>query len=93
MSERLVSTHHGDLTIHCYPLAERESDESFILRGCQNGWCWINGRAKGMHTNGGCRCIREAIEEATTRPGEGWVEQLEREFKRLLGKLYEKAEP
>lgn len=27
------------------------------LTGCQDGFCVIRGKAKGMHTNGGCRCI------------------------------------
>jgi len=25
--------------------------------GCSDGCCIIKGKAKGMHTNGGCRCI------------------------------------
>lgn len=28
------------------------------LDGCSDGYCKITGPAKGMHTNGGCRCLR-----------------------------------
>lgn len=24
--------------------------------GCSDGYCLVTGKAKGMHTNGGCRC-------------------------------------
>lgn len=27
------------------------------LTGCMEGFCYVTGKAKGMHTNGGCRCI------------------------------------
>lgn len=27
------------------------------FEGCTDGFCIIKGRAKGMHTNGGCKCI------------------------------------
>ena len=29
-----------------------------LEHGCQDGYCCIAGRAKGMHTNGGCNCYR-----------------------------------
>jgi len=29
-----------------------------IIGGCPDGYCLISGKAKGMHTNGGCRCWR-----------------------------------
>lgn len=25
---------------------------------CSDGYCIIGGKAKGMHTNGGCRCVQ-----------------------------------
>jgi hypothetical protein len=31
-----------------------------LFRGfepCSDGYCVIGGKAKGMHTNGGCKCI------------------------------------
>lgn len=28
------------------------------LDGCSDGYCKVLGPAKGMHTNGGCRCLR-----------------------------------
>ena len=28
--------------------------------GCSDGYCVVRGRAKGMHTNGGCRCLVNA---------------------------------
>lgn len=34
-----------------------------LLHGCSNGWCIIKGSAQGVHTNGGCHCLRN-IEEA-----------------------------
>jgi len=30
-------------------------------RGCADGYCAVKGRAAGMHTNGGCRCVREFL--------------------------------
>lgn len=30
-----------------------------IIGGCSDGACIINGPAKGMHTNGGCKCHYE----------------------------------
>lgn len=27
------------------------------IGGCGDGYCIIAGKAKGMHTNGGCRCF------------------------------------
>lgn len=49
----------GDTERH----AQRLSDLLELLRilstyGCLDGHCAINGPAKGMHTNGGCGCIR-----------------------------------
>lgn len=29
------------------------------LGGCTDGYCNVTGKATGMHTNGGCRCLRE----------------------------------
>lgn len=29
------------------------------LDGCGDGYCLITGKAKGMHTNGGCHCYRD----------------------------------
>lgn len=29
------------------------------IGGCGDGYCLVTGRAKGMHTNGGCRCWQE----------------------------------
>jgi hypothetical protein len=26
------------------------------IGGCPDGYCFITGKATGMHTNGGCRC-------------------------------------
>lgn len=37
------------------------SDEYFGL-GCSDGNCRIRGRRGGMHTNGGCKCLRYAEE-------------------------------
>lgn len=28
--------------------------------GCSDGYCLVRGHAKGMHTNGGCRCLVNA---------------------------------
>lgn len=33
-----------------------------LEHGCQNGYCSISGKAKGMHTNGGCRCKKDVAE-------------------------------
>lgn len=27
------------------------------IGGCSDGYCLVTGPAKGMHTNGGCRCL------------------------------------
>jgi len=27
------------------------------IGGCGDGYCIIRGKAKGQHTNGGCRCL------------------------------------
>lgn len=29
--------------------------------GCLDGFCYIKGKAKGMHTNGGCKCVRNLV--------------------------------
>lgn len=29
--------------------------------GCSDGFCYIKGKAKGMHTNGGCRCVKNLV--------------------------------
>jgi hypothetical protein len=29
------------------------------IKGCSDGYCVITGVAKGMHTNGGCKCIQD----------------------------------
>lgn len=29
--------------------------------GCLDSFCYIKGKAKGMHTNGGCRCVRNLV--------------------------------
>jgi len=29
------------------------------IGGCTDGYCVITGHAKGMHTNGGCRCSKD----------------------------------
>lgn len=28
--------------------------------GCTDGYCIVRGKAQGMHTNGGCRCLVNA---------------------------------
>lgn len=42
-------------------MSPKEELESYLqqLGGCGDGYCDITGKAKGMHTNGGCRCLRE----------------------------------
>lgn len=35
--------------------------ESSNLTGCLDGYCLVTGSAKGMHTNGGCRCWRDQL--------------------------------
>lgn len=32
------------------------------LEGCQDSYCSIRGKAVGMHTNGGCQCVRGLVE-------------------------------
>jgi hypothetical protein len=39
----------------------REALETFdkqaaVIGGCSDGYCSVTGRARGMHTNGGCKC-------------------------------------
>jgi len=29
--------------------------------GCLDSFCYIKGKTKGMHTNGGCRCVRNLV--------------------------------
>lgn len=29
--------------------------------GCGDGYCCVTGKAKGMHTNGGCRCAEDRM--------------------------------
>jgi len=36
--------------------------QQLLTHGCSDGYCYIKGPAKGMHTNGGCRCLREIKE-------------------------------
>ncbi len=38
--------------------------------GCSDGWCVITGKAKGQHTNGGCRCC--------SRPDDDQLRRIER---------------
>lgn len=30
-----------------------------IIGGCGDGYCLVTGKAKGMHTNGGCHCWQD----------------------------------
>lgn len=32
--------------------------KEFNPKGCQNGFCYIKGKAHGMHTNATCSCLR-----------------------------------
>lgn len=43
--------------------------------GCSDGYCIVNGRAKGMHTNGGCRCFKR-FDKASLSILEGRIRQL-----------------
>lgn len=47
-------------------MTPKEELEDYLQRigGCTDGYCEVTGRAKGMHTNGGCRCLREAPHKA-----------------------------
>jgi hypothetical protein len=29
------------------------------IGGCSDGYCNITGKARGQHTNGGCRCVKD----------------------------------
>lgn len=31
------------------------------LPGCSDGFCYIKGKATGMHTNGWCRCVQNLM--------------------------------
>lgn len=31
--------------------------EGFVPFGCTDGYCFLRGHAKGVHTNGGCHCL------------------------------------
>jgi hypothetical protein len=43
-------------------MTPKEELETYLqeLGGCSDGYCYITGKAKGMHTNGGCRCFRDS---------------------------------
>ncbi len=50
--------------VELIPVSEfREAYESVgrvleNVQGCSDGFCLISGPAKGMHTNGGCHCVK-----------------------------------
>lgn len=31
------------------------------IGGCGDGYCLVTGKAKGMHTNGGCHCFKNQM--------------------------------
>ena len=33
-----------------------------LAHGCMDGYCAVKGKAGGMHTNGGCQCLRDLHE-------------------------------
>lgn len=46
------------------PLTDAKLDYDARMRdigGCGDGYCYVTGRAKGQHTNGGCRCWRNQM--------------------------------
>ena len=45
-----------------------ESRETLFAgwEGCTDGYCIVRGKAKGMHTNGGCRCLVNASRSQLT---------------------------
>ena len=51
------------------------------LEGCLDGYCDVLGPAKGMHTNGACKCLRWLY------PGDG-VRRAAQDY--LKGRLIEK---
>jgi hypothetical protein len=40
-------------------LGKNAITEKYPELGCSDGYCIIRGKAKGMHTNGGCKCHKE----------------------------------
>ena len=54
--------------------------------GCSDGYCKFTGPAKGMHTNGGCRCCANPI--STDRGPYGDLQYLAT----LLGLIYQEWE-
>lgn len=41
-------------------LADYDKVANFV-GGCSDGWCYVTGKANGMHTNGGCSCYEDKI--------------------------------
>lgn len=46
------------------PLTDARLEYDAAMReigGCSDGYCLVTGPAKGMHTNGGCRCWMDKL--------------------------------
>jgi len=52
--------------------------------GCSDGYCLIKGKAKGMHTNGGCKCVSDRMRRG------GFQDRIDLE--RVLQGLHKKIE-
>lgn len=60
------------------------------IHGCTDGYCAIKGKAKGMHTNGGCRCVQNILRENTSETMKRIA--LERAFRMLHDRIEELEE-
>ena len=58
-----------------------------MLTGCSDGYCDITGPRKGMHTNGGCHCIHNALRAVRDSEDDFLPTMLGMELKRLLRSL------
>lgn len=63
-----------------------------IFTGCSNGSCTITGTRKGMHTNGGCRCVRRGLDLVQDSDDYDITERARRELESLLWSLWSRVE-
>lgn len=51
--------------------------------GCSNGFCWLKGHAKGMHTNTTCKCLRDIKNNKLRLAVQRRIAELEQENRAL----------
>jgi hypothetical protein len=69
-------------------LSKQYDDIANLLGGCGDGGCVIV-KPKGMHTNGGCHCVRNLVDDSINR---GRLTRLIQTAQHLVKEINEQGE-